>query len=94
MIAKDKQWRSASYLKYIRSFPCCWCGSDENIQSHHLRGFGLDGGTGLKPSDCYTIPLCPICHAEVHKNQYIIDQPRALSLTLGNAIKSGRLVFK
>jgi len=28
---------------------------------------GFDGGTGLKPSDRYSLPLCTRCHAPQHE---------------------------
>ncbi len=34
--------------------------------AHHWRT-GTDGGTGLKPSDCYALPLCDRCHREAHQ---------------------------
>jgi len=40
-------------------------GSDHEIQAHHVRLFG-DGGTGLKPSDFRTVPICAAQHATLH----------------------------
>jgi hypothetical protein len=30
---------------------------------------GTDGGTGYKPSDRYSVPLCTACHAEQHRGE-------------------------
>jgi hypothetical protein len=37
-----------------------------NIEAAHVR-MGTDGGMGMKPSDCYVVPLCSACHAYQHK---------------------------
>lgn len=58
--------RSASHLKFIRSLPCCKCGSDRDAQAAHVR-IGGDGGMGLKPSDGRVVPLCHPCHVEQHR---------------------------
>ena len=36
------------------------------IEAAHVR-IGTDGGIGMKPSDCWTIPLCSSAHREQHK---------------------------
>jgi hypothetical protein len=28
---------------------------------------GTDGGTGMKPGDPYSVPLCTACHAKQHR---------------------------
>ena len=28
---------------------------------------GTDGGTGMKPGDRYSVPLCTACHAKQHR---------------------------
>ena len=35
------------------------------IEAAHVR-LGTDGGTSVKPSDCYTVPLCSKAHREQH----------------------------
>lgn len=56
--------RDKNHLAFIRSLPCCVC---PNIYSEaaHIRK-GTDGGMGLKPSDCWTVPLCRTCHNKQH----------------------------
>ncbi len=36
------------------------------MQAAHVRS-GTDGGMGMKPSDRYSVPLCPDCHAQQHR---------------------------
>lgn len=61
---KRKQPRygdSKKHLAFIRSLPCCVCGSD--AEAHHLlRADSLPKGTGRKNLDRHAIPLCPAHH--------------------------------
>lgn len=36
------------------------------IEAAHVRR-GTDGGTGIKPSDTWTVPACHFHHAEIHR---------------------------
>lgn len=38
----------------------------DNIQAAHIRRY-TDGGTGLKPSDNFTVSLCFQCHHNQHQ---------------------------
>jgi len=64
-IPKYKPWRSAKYLKWVRSLPCEVCGTDQDIQAHHAigQGHGIMGG---KQSDYHAFALCPLCHRRLH----------------------------
>jgi len=48
------------HLAFIRSLPCARCAAYPS-QAAHIR-IGSDGGTGMKPSSKYAIPLCHECH--------------------------------
>jgi hypothetical protein len=50
-----------AHLAFIRKLSCVRCGTPWRIEAAHVR-IGTDGGTGLKPSDCYAVPLCGECH--------------------------------
>ncbi len=64
MKLKTPRYRSRSYLQHVASLPCCVCGSSP-CQAHHLlRGSGH--GIGLKAGDDMTVPLCPMCHRNLH----------------------------
>ena len=58
---------STPHLEWIRSLPCMigrpTCGT--TVHAHHVR-VGTGGGTGRKPDDRWTVPLCPLHHAEGH----------------------------
>ncbi len=56
--------RDSKYLKIIRQLPCVVCFS-KPCEAAHVR-IGTDGGTSLKPSDRYCVPLCNKHHREQH----------------------------
>ena len=63
--------RSDQHLRFVRSFMCACAAAGATdcsgkIEAAHTR-IGTDGGTSLKPSDCYAIPLCSSHHAEQHR---------------------------
>jgi hypothetical protein len=62
--------RSPSFLAFVRRHHCTCVeldptGCDGEIEAAHVRR-GTDGGVGMKPSDCYALPLCREHHAEQH----------------------------
>jgi len=63
---KIKPYRSKKHLAWIRTKPCCHCGTNLDIVAHHLISCGLGGSMGSKQPDSLTIPLCVRCHAIVH----------------------------
>lgn len=62
---KQKNIRDSKHLAYIRTLPCMRC-SKKPSEAAHVRN-GTDGGMGLKPSDCFVVPLCHSCHAFQHQ---------------------------
>jgi hypothetical protein len=48
---------------YIALLPCLSCGLEGRSICAHVR-VGTDGGSGLKPSDRYGVPLCDFTRAE------------------------------
>lgn len=62
----EKGRRSPAHRAWVRLHACSACGSYAGIECAHVRG-GTDGGTGMKPSDRWTISLCKDCHAEQHR---------------------------
>ena len=62
------QLRSDPHLKFIRGFECSVShsgGCSGRIEAAHVRT-NTDGGMGVKPSDCYCLPLCSEHHREQH----------------------------
>jgi hypothetical protein len=62
MIAQADPLRDEPYRRWIAALPCCVCGGI-NVQCAHVR-YGVAGGTGYKPGDDRTVPLCLACHLE------------------------------
>lgn len=57
--------RDKDHLHFIRQLECVKCASPYVVAAH-LR-IGTDGGTSLKPSDCWVTPLCDLCHGVQHQ---------------------------
>lgn len=66
LIPKLKPKRSQKHLSFIRKLPCCVCRVSGNTEAAHVR-IGTQGGTGIKPSDEFTVPLCVYCHRKSHQ---------------------------
>lgn len=62
---KQKTWKSKKYLDHVWQYPCVICGRMP-VEAHHVR-YSFNSGTGIKPGDCWTIPLCQEHHRELHQ---------------------------
>lgn len=64
--------KSANHLDYIRQLPCVICGDNTCTEAAHVR-YGDARvakpltGIGIKPDDCWTVPLCSEHHRDQHK---------------------------
>lgn len=63
-LVKRPRVKDAKYLKAIRKLPCLCCQQTPS-QAAHVR-IGSNAGTGLKPDDRRTVPLCRKHHMEQH----------------------------
>lgn len=64
---KPNARRALAHLAFIRGIKICLCcGRRGLVDPAHVRK-GTDGGTSLKPSDRYTVPLCRFCHERQHR---------------------------
>ncbi|RME56842.1 DUF968 domain-containing protein [Candidatus Parcubacteria bacterium] len=90
IVFRKKPWRSEKHLKYIRSLPCCACGSPGPNDAHHIISVG-NGRMGSTAPDSHAIPLCRVCHMRLHdKGIGISDQWRWLALTLAEIVEGNR----
>lgn len=64
--AKPDLRRRVQHLAFVRQLPCVACGKAAPSEAAHVRT-ETDGGTGMKPSDRYAVPLCADCHAKQHR---------------------------
>ena len=62
---KQPKIRNKAHLRFVASLPCVVTGRPD-VQAAHIRR-GTDGGMGMKPSDCYVVPLSVGAHAEQHR---------------------------
>ena len=79
-VRQPSQLRSLQHLRFVRGHECAIQGKIDTgvvpfriphicrgpIQACHVRT-ATDGGTGVKPSDNFTTPLCADAHAEQHQ---------------------------
>jgi hypothetical protein len=92
--------KSSKYLAWVRTLPCALCHTDQGIQAHHQMGTKLRG-TGTKVSDHRTIPLCSLCHSELHdhgyktwEKKYGVTQDFLILRVVDKAIFEGRLAWQ
>ncbi|MCE8034598.1 DUF968 domain-containing protein [Billgrantia tianxiuensis] len=66
--ANDEQWRSETYIGWIKSLPCCNCGGPGG-DPHHVIGlhWGLSG-MGMTAPDSFAMPVCRACHRAIHES--------------------------
>lgn len=71
---KEGRFRSPAYLAFVRTLPCCVCGSPANA-AHHLIGLWNVSGMGLKAPDSMCMPVCDgpgdTCHRRIHSEAYL-----------------------
>lgn len=91
-LEKIKTYRNEKHLKWIRSKPCCSCGSDIGVEAHHIIGIGFGIMAG-KESDALTIPLCRICHNFCHKDPVGFDQLFYFQKLIKSAFDNGEMVL-
>ncbi len=90
---KVKAFRSAKYLKWVKSLPCCICGSPAD-DAHHLIGVGL-GGMGMTAPDSMAIPVCRGHHREIHAEPELWgSQWQYVARTLARAFDEGILCIR
>ncbi|EBG5293742.1 DUF968 domain-containing protein [Salmonella enterica subsp. enterica] len=63
---KIPRWECQAYTDWVKTQDCCGCGKPGD-DPHHIIGHGF-GGTGTKAGDFHVIPMCRICHRELHDN--------------------------
>ena len=64
--APQREW--PKHRQWIRGHECLVGGCmNRDIEAAHVRTGRTDGGTGLKPSDWWCVPLCKSHHAMQHQ---------------------------
>lgn len=88
-LQKNKPWRCANYLRWIRTQRCCNCLHPETVP-HHIIGIGY-GTMGDKADDFQAMPLCVGCHELIHANTRSFNQLLYLHRTKLKAQEDGVL---
>jgi len=73
---KHPGWVCEPHTRWVADRQCSvmGCCNDHTVVPHHLRDdpdvpFHERGGTGMKPMDKWTIPLCMEHHSEIHQGR-------------------------
>lgn len=101
--------RSEKHLSWIRGLPCVVCRNNTATEAAHVRlADGRVGkpitGIGIKPDDCWVVPLCHTHHAQQHEKgeigfwfNYAID-PIIIALALwqasGDQMRGERIISR
>jgi hypothetical protein len=86
------------YLNYVRSLPCAICADDTGANAHHEVG-NKRGGIAFRSHHLRTMPLCPACHRELHRDpeefemRYGVTQAELIVDTLERAVYAGIIVL-
>lgn len=70
---KPKIYRNKAYLSFIRRHSCIMCDNPNTI-AHHVRRSFWGAGTGIKPHDYVTLPLCHSCHDPKVERNILIER--------------------
>jgi hypothetical protein len=62
---KPHRWSYPPYRRFVASYPCCHC-TKMGAEPHHHQEPG-EGCTGGKVGDEKCVPLCHVCHRDVHQ---------------------------
>jgi len=54
-----------AYKAWVKTLPCCHC-RNLGVDPHHIIGVDKMGGMGRTSSDITIMPLCRMCHDDVH----------------------------
>ncbi len=68
------------YTRWVKTQKCMTCGNQAD-DPHHIIGHGL-GGMGTKADDLFVIPLCRICHSELHAGVKDFEEKHGSQLLL------------
>ncbi len=77
---KRRRWVSSEYTRWVKTQPCECCRQPAD-DPHHIIGHGL-GGTATKAHDLFVIPLCRVCHDELHADVPAFEQKYGTQLEL------------
>ena len=87
MAQKIKAYRNRTYLDWVKTLPCCFCGVPAD-DPHHIKLKGV-GGAALSAPDFTVMPLCRLHHDIVHNDLMRYPQAKWMIETLNQAFAEG-----
>ena len=78
-----------AYIAFVKTLPCCHCYAT-GADPHHIISIGM-GMMGGKANDLHTMPLCRVCHDEVHREPKAYPQIKWMIQTQLKALEAGVL---
>lgn len=75
---------SDGHLKFIRGLPCVVCSTHANVEAAHIRMASpvhgkRETGSGEKPGDKWSLPLCADHHTRLPESQHAIGEEQFYS---------------
>lgn len=69
------------HTAFIRSLPCCVCGSRKQVEAAHVRSPSAahgkqETGTSQRPEDIWTVPLCRAHHQDAAGAQHQVGEAK------------------
>jgi hypothetical protein len=80
LLPKRRRWICKPYTDWVKTQPCSGCQRPAD-DPHHIIGHGM-GGTATKAHDLFVIPLCRVCHDELHADVAAFEQKHGTQLEL------------
>lgn len=75
-----RKLRSDAHRRWVSSHRCCVPGCQlMPIECAHVRR-AANAGTGMKPSDAFTVSLCREHHAESHRGEKTFERKHGVDL--------------
>lgn len=77
---KRRRWENKIYTDWVKTQSCVCCNKPAD-DPHHIIGHGM-GGTATKAHDMFVIPLCRVCHDELHADMAAFEEKYGTQLEL------------
>jgi len=84
-VPKPAHWKSKRYMEFVSRQPSMITGMTPCVPHHHRHG--SDGGTGLKPSDVWVVPVTSLEHQNIHAGNIALDDAEVMRVCLRQLVE-------